>query len=125
MAHAPNKAHTPGKAVVPHGHDDHHAPTAEGDDLPHHGPAVIEPRSPAWLPFLGAALLGVGLVVWLALPEDPPRKPEPEQQAEPAASAAVSAEPQPAAPTPPPRPAGRPLKPGQPVPHVPGDGHGH
>lgn len=72
-----------------HVHDDHdhapHAPTADGDDLPHHGAVLEEPRSPVWLPYLGAALLGVGVVWWLSTPNDA------EERAAAAASASASA----------------------------------
>jgi cytoskeletal protein RodZ len=47
-----------------------HAPTAEGDDVPHHGAPLPEPRSPAWLPLLGVALLAAVLVWWLSTPSD-------------------------------------------------------
>lgn len=88
MAHA----HEPG-------HEDH-APLHEGDDLPHHGPVLSEPRSPVWLPFLGAALAGLALVFWLSTPSDA------EEAAAAAASASASAQDGEAAPP----PAGEPAK---------------
>jgi hypothetical protein len=98
-----------------HAHEAHaHAPAHEGDDLPHHGPVLAEPRSPAWLPFVGAALAGLALVWWLSTPSAA------EEAAAAAASASASAESPPAAEAAPaaPQPAqpqggapGRPQKP--------------
>lgn len=57
-------------------HDETHAAEAHGtihvpgDDLPHHGHALDEPRSPAWLPVLGVLLLASALVWWLSTPSD-------------------------------------------------------
>ena len=67
-------------------HDDHHAPVADGDDLPHHGVVLAEPRSPIWLPYVGAALLGTAAVWWLSTPSA-----EEEARAVAAASASASA----------------------------------
>lgn len=75
-----------------HEHDDHGHAVADGDDLPHHGPVVEEPRSPAWLPFLGAALFGLLLIWWLSTPS------EDAEAAAAAASASASAAAQPAEP---------------------------
>jgi hypothetical protein len=51
-------------------HDDHHALPLDGSDLPAHGPVLAEPRSPGWLPYVGAALAGLLLILWLASPSD-------------------------------------------------------
>ena len=66
MAHA---AHDEPHAAAAHGRADEtvHVP---GDDLPHHGHALDEPRSPAWLPVLGVLLLASALVWWLSTPSD-------------------------------------------------------
>ncbi len=100
-------------------HDSHdtHA-HVDGDDLPNHGPVLEEPRSPMWLPFLGAALLGVALVWWLSTPNDS------EERATAAAAASASASASEAAPAeaapqaaPPPQPqAAPPPRPAPPVP---------
>jgi len=71
-----------------HEHDDHGHAVADGDDLPHHGPVIEEPRSPMWLPFLGLAVFGVALVWWLSTPNDAE---EARAAAEAAASASASA----------------------------------
>jgi len=90
----------------PHaGHDDHHDETTS-DDFP-----PDEPRSPAWLPLLGAGLFLCAIFAFLLLGSDD--KPnESEKQA--AAPAAVVPTPVPAAATAARRPA-----PGLPPGHVP------
>jgi hypothetical protein len=68
-------------------HDDHAIATVpDGDDLPHHGPHLEEPRSPMWLPYLGAALFGLAVVWWLSTPSQAE-----EDRAAAAASASASA----------------------------------
>lgn len=69
-----------------HAHDDHHAPVADGDDIPQHGAALAEPRSPVWLPYLGVALFGACVVWWLSTPNAAE-----EARANAAASASASA----------------------------------
>lgn len=101
MAHAHEPAH------------DDHGPLHEGDDLPAHGPVLAEPSSPAWLPFLGAAIAGLIIVWWLSTPTI-----DPEEAAAAAASASASA----AAAAPTPVPEGQP-KPAAP-PSPPGGGGG-
>jgi hypothetical protein len=64
-----------------------HAPSTDGDDLPHHGAALAEPRSPTWLPLLGLAMLAVLVVWWLSTPSDAE-----ERAAAAAASASAAAE---------------------------------
>ena len=98
------------------GNDDPHAPAAAhgavhvpGDDLPHHGHALDEPRSPAWLPVLGVVLLASALVWWLSTPSDADEAAA-AAAASASASAAASASAPPssmatAAPTPVPQPA--------------------
>lgn len=101
-----------------HDHDDHGHAVADGDDLPHHGPVIEEPRSASWLPFLGLAMFAAALVWWLSTPNDAE---EARAAAEAAASANASATgsvivpaeegaPKPAAP-PPPRPQNNPAGP--------------
>jgi hypothetical protein len=75
-------------------------------------PAEDEPKTPMWLPALGAALfVGVALV-WAVTPSSPPIQPEPAASASASASAAQSAVPPPPPPTavasarPPPMPSG-------------------
>lgn len=95
--------------------DDHHAPVADGDDLAHHGPVLAEPRSPMWLPYLGAALMAAGVVWWLSTPsdaEDARAAAAASASASASAAASAAAEPPPAA-TPPPTP---PQQPPQPAP---------
>lgn len=41
-----------------------------GDDLPHHGPKLAEPRSPAWLPIVGILVFASMIVWWLSWPSD-------------------------------------------------------
>lgn len=85
-----------------HAHDDH-APLHEGDDLPNHGTVLAEPRSPAWLPFLGAALAAVVLVWWLSTPSDAEEAAAAAAASASAAAAAAAPEGE-AKPTPPPTP---------------------
>jgi hypothetical protein len=65
--HSAEPAHDEAHAHAP---SPHSTDAIEGDDLPHHGAALAEPRSPAWLPLLGIALLAVVLVWWLSTPSD-------------------------------------------------------
>jgi hypothetical protein len=84
MAHA--AGHDPA-----HDHDHDPATMMEGDDLPAHGPVPEEPRSPAWLPLLGAALFGVLLILWLASPSDDQEKAAAAAAASASASASAAA----------------------------------
>ena len=65
-------------------HDDHFGAAFEGDDLPPHHAVPDETRSPLWLPFLGAGILGVALTWWLSTPTS-------EEEARAAAAASASA----------------------------------
>lgn len=67
-------------------HDDHFGTAFDGDDLPPHVAVPDEPKSPIWLPFLGAGLLAVVLTWWLSTPTA-----EEEARAAAAASASASA----------------------------------
>jgi len=99
-----------------HEHNDHGHAVADGDDLPHHGAVLEEPKSPTWLPFLGVALFGLLLVWWLSTPSE-----DEEARAAAAASASASASaqeapqpanaPQPGA-APQPQPQPQPIAPG-------------
>jgi hypothetical protein len=80
MAHEPAVADAPEHAA--------HSPVGEGDDLPSHGALPEEPRSPAWLPLLGIALLAGTLIWWLSTPN---AAEEARMAAEAAASASASA----------------------------------
>lgn len=79
MASTPHSEHA---EVAAHAH----ANALEGDDVPHHGPVLTEPKSPAWLPLLGVALLALVLVWWLSTPNA-----DEERAAAAAASASASA----------------------------------
>jgi len=109
-----------------HAHDpshDEHAPLQEGDDLPAHGTVPSEPRSPVWLPFLGAALAGVALVWWLSTPSDAEEAAAAAASASASASAAAAAPPE-GAPQPAEAPKPAPPKPAPPPP-PPGGGGAH
>jgi len=49
-----------------------------------HGPALEEPKTPWWLPALGAALFIVGAIAWMTLRDEP----KPVQDTTPAADTA-------------------------------------
>ncbi len=53
------------------GHDEH--AYVPGDDLPHHGPRLGEPKSPTWLPIVGILVFASMIVWWLSWPNDSER----------------------------------------------------
>lgn len=99
-------------------HDDHFGNAFDGDDLPPHVAVPDEPKSPLWLPFLGAGLLAVVLTWWLSTPTA-----EEEARAAAAASASASASASGSNAEPPPSPP--PPSPIPPTPQPALDDHNH